>query len=50
MHRNDEEQLVLHGESKDVIEVELEASHPESPIRNGRPSSMVIKASIYRFR
>ncbi|RVW40058.1 hypothetical protein CK203_081893 [Vitis vinifera] len=46
MHRNDEEQLVLHGESKDVIEVELEASHPESPIRNGRPSSMKAKSVI----
>ncbi|KAF3944484.1 hypothetical protein CMV_029052 [Castanea mollissima] len=49
MGSNMEEKVILHGESKDVVEHELEesvlASLSTSPARTSRPSSMVFKAT-----
>ncbi|KAF8399965.1 hypothetical protein HHK36_015837 [Tetracentron sinense] len=47
MGRNVQEQVVLHGGSKDMVEGDLEeslfTSIPKSPIQCGRPTSMVVK-------
>uniref|UniRef100_A0A5B7CAG2 Molybdenum cofactor sulfurase n=1 Tax=Davidia involucrata TaxID=16924 RepID=A0A5B7CAG2_DAVIN len=47
MGRNVEEQVFLHGESKDMVEGEVResllASIPKSPNQNSKPSSMVLK-------